>query len=125
MNNKRVIWLLVLAALLVAGCTERHNKSIDSAYQLLTTAPDSSLSILNGVKSSDLSKSERARFALFYTIAQDKSGLDVDNDSLLRIAYTYYNNKAGVTIQFRPSCNQTKNPEVIPGIFCIGMAEVV
>ena len=30
-----------------------------------------------------------------------------------------------VTIQFRPSCNQTKNPEVIPGIFCIGMAEVV
>ena len=87
--------LLVLAALLVAGCTERHNKSIDSAYQLLTTAPDSSLSILNGVKSSDLSKSERARFALFYTIAQDKSGLDVDNDSLLRNAYTYYNNKVG------------------------------
>ena len=30
-----------------------------------------------------------------------------------------------VTIQFRPSYNQTKNPEVIPGIFCIGMAEVV
>ena len=30
-----------------------------------------------------------------------------------------------VTIQFRPSCNQTKNPEIIPGIFCIGMAEVV
>ena len=29
-----------------------------------------------------------------------------------------------VTIQFRPSCNQTKNPEVILGIFCIGMAEV-
>ena len=29
-----------------------------------------------------------------------------------------------VTIQFRPSCNPTKNPEVIPGIFCIGMAEV-
>ena len=30
-----------------------------------------------------------------------------------------------VTIQFRPSCNQTKNPEIIPGIFCIGMEEVV
>lgn len=29
-----------------------------------------------------------------------------------------------VTIQFRPSYNQTKNPEVILGIFCIGMAEV-
>ena len=33
--------------------------------------------------------------------------------------------RLSVTIQFRPSCNQTKNPEVIPGIFCIGMAEVV
>ena len=30
-----------------------------------------------------------------------------------------------VTIQLRPSRNQTKNPEVILGIFCIGMAEVV
>ena len=35
------------------------------------------------------------------------------------------NTLLAVTIQFRPSCNQTKNPEVIPGIFCIGMAEVV
>lgn len=95
MNNKKVILLFVFAALLIAGCTERHNKSIDSAYQLLTTAPDSSLSILNGVKSSNLSKSERARFALVYTMAQDKSGHDVDNDSLLRIAYTYYNNRVG------------------------------
>ena len=33
--------------------------------------------------------------------------------------------KKKVTIQFRPSCNQTKNPEIIPGIFCIGMEEVV
>ena len=37
----------------------------------------------------------------------------------------YENQQSFVTIQFRPSCNQTKNPEVIPGIFCIGMAEVV
>ena len=28
--------------------------------------------------------------------------------------------RSTVTIQFRPSCNQTKNPEVIPEIFCIG-----
>ena len=26
-------------------------------------------------------------YALAYTIAQDKSGIDVDNDSLIRIAY--------------------------------------
>lgn len=34
-----------------------------------------------------------ARYALVYTIAQDKSRLDVDNNSLLRTAYTYYNNQ--------------------------------
>ena len=45
-------------------------------------------------------------------------------DAILdRIVHT--SKRFTVTIQFRPSCNQTKNPEVIPGIFCIGMAEVV
>lgn len=78
---------------LFVGCTERHNKTIDLAYQLTATAPDSALSILDSVKLTKLSKAEKAQFALVYTIAQDKSGLDVDNDSLLRTAYTYYRNR--------------------------------
>ena len=49
--------------------------------------------MFDGVKQSKLTKPEKARFALVYMIAQDKSGLDVDNDSFLRIPYTYYNNK--------------------------------
>ena len=79
--------------LLMAGCKERHSQVIDVAYQLSATAPDSALSVLNGVNQKKLSKAEMARYALVYTIAQDKSGLDVDNDSLLRTAYTYYNNR--------------------------------
>ena len=51
------------------------------------------MSVLNGINQTKLDKAERARYALVYTIAQDKSGLDVDNDSLLRTAYTYYNNR--------------------------------
>lgn len=93
MNNKSLIILLVLAVFLVTGCKEKHNKAIDIAYQLTATAPDSSLSVLNGVNQAKLGKAEMARYALVYTIAQDKSGLDVDNDSLLRTAYTYYNNQ--------------------------------
>ena len=77
----------------MAGCKERHSQVIDVAYQLSATAPDSALSVLNGVNQKKLSKAEMARYALVYTIAQDKSGLDVDNDSLLRTAYTYYNNR--------------------------------
>ena len=88
MNNKSLIILLVLAVFLVTGCKETHNRAIDIAYQLTATAPDSALSVLDGVNQFKLSKPEMARYALVYTIAQDKSGLDVDNDSLLIIAYT-------------------------------------
>ena len=93
MNNKIIIILSVLTAFLVTGCKEKHNKAIDIAYQLTATAPDSALSVLDGVNQAKLGKAEMARYALVYTIAQDKSGLDVDNDSLLRTAYTYYNNR--------------------------------
>ena len=41
------------------------------------------------------------------------------------ITWVYDGGSYTVTIPFRPYCNQSKNPEVIPGIFCIGMAEVV
>lgn len=92
MNNKGLLILLLLAVFLLTGCKETHNKAIDLAYQLSETAPDSALSVLNGVDQAKLGKAEMARYALVYTIAQDKSGLDVDNDSLLRTAYTYYNN---------------------------------
>ena len=93
MNNKIIIILSLLTAFLVTGCKETHNKAIDLAYHLTATAPDSALSVLNGVDQAKLGKAEMARYALVYTIAQDKSGLDVDNDSLLRTAYTYYNNR--------------------------------
>lgn len=90
MNNKKIIFLLAFVAFLLTGCQERRNTTIDLAYQLSATSPDSALSILDGINQAKLGKSEMARFALVYTIAQDKNGLDVDNDSLLRIAYTYY-----------------------------------
>ena len=93
MNNRTIIFLFLFVILLMAGCKERHSQVIDVAYQLSATAPDSALSVLNGVNQKKLSKAEMARYALVYTIAQDKSGLDVDNDSLLRTAYTYYNNR--------------------------------
>lgn len=93
MNNRTIIFLFVFVALLMTGCKERHNQSIDVAYQLSASAPDSALSVLNDINQKKLSKAEMARYALVYTIAQDKSGLDVDNDSLLRTAYTYYNNR--------------------------------
>lgn len=93
MNNKISIFLLVLIVLLLTGCKERHCQAIDAAYKLSSIASDSALLILNNINQSKLDKDEMARYALVYTIAQDKSGLDVDNDSLLRTAYTYYTSR--------------------------------
>lgn len=93
MNRHYIILLLTLTTILLAGCKVRHSGKIDEAYQLTSQAPDSALAILNGIKQSRLSDSEKARFALVYTMAQDKSGLDVDNDSLIAIAYTFYDNR--------------------------------
>ena len=73
MNNKSLIILLVLTVFLVTGCKETHNRAIDIAYQLTATAPDSALSVLNGVNQAKLGKVDMARYALVYTIAQDKS----------------------------------------------------
>ncbi len=56
MNNKSLIILLVLTVFLVTGCKETHNRAIDLAYHLTATAPDSALSVLDGVNQAKLSK---------------------------------------------------------------------
>ena len=94
MKNKITFLLSLIACLIFfAGCGIRHCKAIDSAYAIVDASPDSALAMLNHVNQDGLARKETARFALVYTMAQDKSGLDVDNDSLLGDAYTYYYNK--------------------------------
>lgn len=57
--------------------------------------PDSALALLEHthIDRARLSGSVEGKYALIYTMAQDKSGLDVDDDSLIRIAYDYYKDK--------------------------------
>lgn len=94
MDNKGAFLFSLFACIMVlAGCGDRHCKAIDTAYAIVNDSPDSALSILNHLNQHGLSNSEKARYALVYTMAQDKGGLDVNNDSLLRTAYTYYSAK--------------------------------
>lgn len=90
MQTKTVIALLAALLFVCVGCDERHCKEIDEAYRLAGDHPERALEILGRVNQQRLGDSERARYALVYTLAQDKSGLDVDKDSLLRTAYDYY-----------------------------------
>ncbi len=94
MDNKGAFLFSLFACIMVlAGCGDRHCKAIDTAYAIVNDSPDSALSILNHVNQHELARKEMARYALVCTIAQDKSGLDVSNDSLLGVAYTYYYSK--------------------------------
>lgn len=94
-HMKRLLYICQLVLLVAAtlwGCTSVSGVGgkLSTAYALVNEHPDSTLRILEGIDRSALSVVEHAQYALFYSIAQDKVGLDVDNDSLMRVAYNYY-----------------------------------
>ena len=57
---------------------------------MVDSLPDSTLALLRKVDCDNLSAKDMAEYSLLFTMAQDKSGLDVDNDSLIRIAYDWF-----------------------------------
>uniref|UniRef100_UPI003FED4631 tetratricopeptide repeat protein n=1 Tax=Segatella copri TaxID=165179 RepID=UPI003FED4631 len=83
------ILFFVMLSVLVS-CYQSHKRELDLAYTLAESKPDSALSFLNHINQAKLSDEDMAKYALIYYMAQDKSGLDVDNDSLIRIAYDWY-----------------------------------
>ena len=74
----------------LVSCHQSHKRELDLAYTLAESKPDSALAFLNRINQGKLSDEDMAKYALIYYMAQDKSGLDVDNDSLIRIAYDWY-----------------------------------
>lgn len=93
MNHKLYNCLLLYTIIMLCGCSSREGKVIEQAYRLSSAHPDSALILLSAMNRHGLSSHNEARYALVFTMAQDKSGLDVDNDSLLSVAYTYYNSR--------------------------------
>ena len=81
---------ILLICLLLACCGRNAGPVICQAEQLIQDEPDSALHLLQTINRRNLSGETLARYALVYSIAQDKSGIDVASDSLLRIAYNYY-----------------------------------
>ncbi len=83
-----LFWLFVIA---LSACNDSSKlATIRQAEMLMQEQPDSALRMLQTINRHSLRGKTLARYALIYSIAQDKSGLDVTNDSLLRIAYEYY-----------------------------------
>ena len=100
MEKKNIITLILsLVVLLIVSCNTRHNNRISTALTLAEAdKADSAMSMLKRINCKELSESDYAMYALAYTMAQDKSGIDVDNDSLIRIAYEWYRKKPADTL---------------------------
>ena len=93
MRNIFKIWLLLLVISALHACAEKDRQErrvIHQAELLMQEQPDSALHLLQTLHRPSLTGETLARYALIHSIAQDKSGLDVTSDSLLRIAYNYY-----------------------------------
>jgi len=80
-----------LIILIVVSCQNKHDGRISLALAFIDSGKiDSAMTLLNKTNRQELSKADNAMYSLIYTMAQDKSGIDVDNDSLIRIAYNWY-----------------------------------
>lgn len=87
------LFALTFTITLFISCSDRQGKRLYEAMSLTDTEPDSTLALLNTIDRSQLSGKNLALYSLAYTKAQDKSGLDVDNDSLIGIAYDWYKSR--------------------------------
>ena len=84
-----IIPILLLAPFSLPATTGER-QTLRSALQMAYADPDSALTMLHTIDRRALPPAEKAYYALTYYLAQNKSGLDVANDSLIRVAYNYY-----------------------------------
>lgn len=74
---------ILLLVLVMESCSDKQGKQISAVIPIAENKQDSALDILNKIDQTKPSDKDIAMYSLVYTMAQDKSGLDVDNDSLL------------------------------------------
>lgn len=89
------IFILILS--LCVGSCIHHNDAgrlLDNAEAYLDVHPDSAFVALDSLDRRQLNTPElRARHALLYSIALEKCGISIMNDSIINIAVNYYSNK--------------------------------
>ncbi len=87
-----LVAILVIGVVVATGC-DRHSavwSELDRADALMEEHPDSSLRILEAIRSDSLSGEELARHSLLISMALDKNYIDLTDDSVVNIAVDYY-----------------------------------
>lgn len=92
------IWIIAFLFISFTACKHTSSYELDNIAGLLDNKLDSALYLLRKINMVNLSEKDQAEYALFYTTAQDKSGLDVDNDSLIRLAYMVCETSRGFSL---------------------------
>ena len=103
MKRTHHLYYLLLTLLLLAGCNEpKHvTDTLTRAEALMDEHPDSAWTVLNTLSPDEMGQNRtRARYALLYTQAQDKTYRDETNDSLISVAVDYYRNTDDVRRKF-------------------------
>lgn len=88
-----LLHIAVLCSMVFVGCTtDKHTAAlIRHAEDIAIEHPDSALRILRPIHNRDIdSKELQARHSLALSYALDKCYIDVDKDTLIRVAYDYY-----------------------------------
>ena len=92
---KRTLLFIYLSLFFFGGCsTWKVDETLKNIESYIMERPDSALTVLDTMDRS-LLKSERLRayHALLHAMALDKNFIDVDDDSLARVAVEYYSKK--------------------------------
>lgn len=83
--------LFALLTLLFTACGTAYHSELYKAETLMLEHPDSSLNILEEIRIDRIrGRRNRAKYALLYSQALDKNYIDVENDSIIRVARDYY-----------------------------------
>lgn len=91
-HTKIFIILILIGSTFITSCNRRTmNRRFDEIESTISDNPLTAYQELSDIPSEKLlSPSLRARYALLMSLAMDKSYIDVDDDSLIRIAVDYY-----------------------------------
>lgn len=132
--------LLLTAGLILAGCSrindgKEHRRHViaelmDSAEVIMNDDPETALRFMDSIDSHSISGKERqARYALLYSEAQYKNGIDAADDSLIMIAVRYYSINKNMLNRFRSyymlGCTYNGLGQLTNAAVALGQAELL
>lgn len=91
---KRALLFITICLPVFQACFKSEVRSqFDIAESMLQSRPDSCLHIMESIDRNTLTTNrEAALYALLMTAAQDKNGVELQSDSLIKVAVDYYSN---------------------------------